>query len=138
MRPSQTARRHLGKGWAFPVRIGPDGALEYSEGEANVQESIWILLGTALGERVMRPELGCGMYELVFAPNGVATRVAVQARVHQALTRYEQRIAVLSVEVDAEAERPEVLMIRIDYRIRSNNARGNVVYPFFLREGEGL
>ena len=137
-RVQPTARRHLGQGWAFPVRVGQDGAIEYSAGEKNVQESIWILLGTALGERVMRPSVGCGVFDLVFAPNNVATRAEMQARVRQALIRHEQRINVLAVQVDSEPERPEVLLIRVDYQIRSNNARGNVVYPFFLREGEGL
>lgn len=136
--PPQTARRHLGKGWAFPLRVGPLGSLEYSEGEKNVEESIWILLGTALGERVMRPAFGCGLFELVFAANNPATHTDVQERVRRALTEHEPRIDVSSVRVQADPQRPELLLIQLDYRVRSNNATGNLVYPFFLQEGEGL
>lgn len=133
-----TARRHLGRGWAFPVRIGPGGGFETSEGEKSVQESLWILLGTAPGERVHRPELGCGIHDLVFAPNNPATRSELQRRVRRAVTRFEPRIDLVRVDVTEDAERPEVLLVRIDYRIRGHNAVGNVVYPFFLREGGDL
>jgi len=134
----RTARRHLGSGWAFPVRVGPRGGLEYSEGEKNIEESIWILLGTAIGERIMRPELGCGVHDLVFAPNGSTSHADVQGRIRRTLTTHEPRIDLTAVRVEADPDRAELLLIRVDYRVRANNANGNVVYPFFLREGQGL
>ncbi|MBZ0116957.1 MAG: GPW/gp25 family protein [Sandaracinaceae bacterium] len=132
-----SARRHLGRGWAFPIRVGPRGGLEWSEGDKSVQESLFLLLGTAPGERIHRPELGCGIHDLVFAPNNPATRAEIQRRIRRSILRYEPRIDLGRVDVTPDPERPEVLLIRIDYRIRGHNARGNVVYPFFLREGEG-
>ncbi len=132
------SRRHLGRGWSFPLRVGPAGGLGFSEGERDVEEAIWIILGTAPGERPMRPRFGCGIHDLVFAPNSAGTRVRIQQAVRDALTRWEPRIDVLDVRVSSEPGRPNRLLIRVDYRIRSSNAFGNLVYPFYLREGEGV
>ena len=130
-------REHLGTGWAFPIRVNPRGGLDYSRGERDVEEAIWILLGTAPGERVMRPDFGCGIHDEVFAANGPATRGAIADRVRRALTRYEPRIDVARVRVDAAAGEPEKLLIRVDYRVRATNASHNLVYPFYVTEGSG-
>lgn len=131
------ARRFLGVGWQFPLRITPAGGLDFSSGEQSVQEAIWILLGTAKGERQMLPRFGCGIHDLVFAPNNPATRGNVQHLVKDALTEWEPRIDVLDVNVSAAVGEENTLLIRVDYRIRSNNTFGNLVYPFFLTEGPG-
>jgi uncharacterized protein len=125
----------LGKGWAFPVVPGPAGSLGYVEREDAVEDAIEIILGTSPGERVMRPEFGCGIWELVMEANTAQLHGRVQARVRDALVRWEPRIDVLDVRVDSPPEQKNVLLIRIDYRIRSNNAFYNLVYPFFLQEG---
>ena len=86
----------------------------------------------------MRPEFGCGIHDLVFEPNTAALRGLVQSKVREALIRWEPRIDVLDVRV--EHRRPTQrnrLLIRIDYRVRANNAFFNLVYPFFLDEGAG-
>jgi hypothetical protein len=132
------ARRYLGTGFAFPLRVGPTGAIALSSGELDIEEAIGIVLGTAPGERPLRPDFGCGIHDVVFAPNNPPTRLAVEGRVRDALTRYEPRIDVNAVRVRSEPETPELLLVEIDYRVRSNNAFGNVVYPFYLREGERL
>jgi phage baseplate assembly protein W len=124
----------LGRGWAFPVVPGRGGRIGTVEGEVAVEQAITIVLGTSPGERVMRPEFGCGIWELVMEANTAQLHGRVQARVQEALTRWEPRIDVLGVRVDAPSEK-NVLFIRIDYRIRSNNAFFNLVYPFFLKEG---
>jgi phage baseplate assembly protein W len=125
----------LGRGFAFPVVAGPSGGIAYVEGEAAVESSIEIILGTSPGERVMRPEFGCGIWELVMEANSAQLHGRVQARVREALMRWEPRIDVLDVRVDSPPEQKNVLLIRIDYRVRSNNAFFNLVYPFFLQEG---
>jgi hypothetical protein len=132
-----SSRPHLGKGWSFPVRVGPGGGLGYSAGERDVAEAIWILLGTAPGERVMKPRFGCGIHGYVFAPNTPATRGAVAREVRRALTRWEPRIDLLDVRVEAAPEEPEKLLIRVDYKVRSTNASHNLVYPFYIQEGSG-
>lgn len=125
----------LGRGWAFPIVPGRDGRIAYAEGEASIEDAVEIILGTSPGERVMRPEFGCGIWELVMEANTAQLHGRVQARVRDALVRWEPRIDVLDVRVDSPPEQKNVLLIRIDYRVRSNNAFFNLVYPFFLQEG---
>lgn len=130
-----TSRSILGTGWKFPIRVNGRGGFSLSQGEQDVAESIWIVLSTSKGERIMIPEFGCGINDYLFAPNNSNTRGAVTHQVQQALLRWEPRIDVMDVRVDDRTDQPNLLLIQIDYRIRSNNAFHNMVYPFFLREG---
>jgi uncharacterized protein len=130
-------RRFLGVGWKFPLWITPGGGFSFSSGEQNIEDSIWILLSTARGERQMLPRFGCGIHELVFAPNNPATRGNVQHLVKDALTEWEPRIDVLDVDVTSAPDQENTMLIRVDYRVRSNNTFGNLVYPFFITEGAG-
>ncbi len=132
-----TNRDILGTGWKFPVRINGRGGFSLSGGEQDVAEAIWIILTTRRGERIMRPEFGCGLNDYVFAPNNAATRGAIAYQVQQGLTQWEPRIDLMDVRVEADPDRPNLLHISIDYRIRANNALHNLVYPFFLQEGGG-
>lgn len=134
---SSLNRAFLGTGWKFPVRANPAGGLSWSVGEQSVQEAIWIILGTALGERQMLPSFGCGIQDLVFAPNNATTQANVSHLVKQALAQGEPRIDVLDVNVSSSPDEANVLLIRVDYRIRANNAMNNMVYPFFATEGTG-
>lgn len=124
----------LGRGFAFPI-VAARGGIAFVDGAVAIEQSIRIILGTSPGERVMRPELGCGIWELVMEANTAQLHGRLQVRVRDALVRFEPRIDVLDVRVDAPPEQKNVLFIRIDYRIRSNNAAYNLVYPFFLEEG---
>jgi phage baseplate assembly protein W len=121
----------LGRGWAFP--IGPDhrGGIGMVAGEADIEQAIRIILETAPGERVMRPEFGCGLHDLVFAPNSPATAGLVAYHVQEALGRWEPRIEVEEIQVAPDPRRPTVLLIEIRYRIRSTNDVRNLVYPFY-------
>ena len=106
-----------------------------SQGEQDVAEAIWIVLSSARGERIMMPEFGCGIHDYLFAPNNANTRGAIGYQVQQALLRWEPRIDVADVRVEDDPGQPNLLLIHVDYRIRSNNAFHNLVYPFFLQEG---
>jgi phage baseplate assembly protein W len=130
------ARPILGTGWKFPIRINGRGGLSFSREEQDVAEAIWIILATAPGERMMRPAFGCGIHAYVFAPNNASTRGAIAHQVQQALARWEPRIDVVDVVADDDPSQPNLLLIRVDYRIRANNAFNNLVYPFFLLEGQ--
>lgn len=132
---AEQERDYLGTGWAFPLKPDLMGSLRYVSGEELVIEGIEIVLGTSPGERQMRPEFGCGIYELVGEANTAALRGLVGERVREALVRWEPRIDVLDVRVDSPEEQKNRLDIRVDYRIRANNAFFNLVYPFFLTEG---
>ena len=127
----------LGRGWSFPVIPTSGGRLVLLDGDEKIRQSIWLILSTAAGEREMLPEFGCGIHDLVFQPNTAALRELVKQRVQEALTRWEPRIDVEDVIVDTPAEARNYLYIRIDYRIRTNNAFYNLVYPFFINEGAG-
>ena len=127
-------REFLGTGWKFPLRINARGGLSFSRNEQDIEEAIWILLSTAKGERVMLTDFGCGIHNYVFAPNNPATRGAIAFEVQKSLSKYEPRIEVESVRVDSFPESENRLLIHVDYRVRSNNTRRNLVYPFYLTE----
>ena len=131
----------LGKGWRFPIRqvARPDRPpipapeIEASEEERKIREAIWIILATAPGERVMRPDFGCGIHRLVFAVNDAATIAEAVESVRAALIRWEPRIDVLDVDA-ATSVRGEVLHLNVRYCVRTTNNFFNLVYPFYLAE----
>lgn len=128
-------RAFLGVGWKFPPQVTPSGAIATSSQEQKIEEAIYLVLSSAQRERPMLPTFGCGIHDLVFAPDNPGTIAEVSATVRNALVAHEPRIDVLSIDVAAAAGQRNVLLIRIDYRVRANNARGNLVYPFFITEG---
>jgi phage baseplate assembly protein W len=123
----------LGKGWPFPV-FDQESSIPARIGEDSIRDSIWIILATAPGERVMRPDFGCGVHDLVFAVNDSTTLGRVERQVYDALVRWEPRIEVLDVTAE-EKGKGEVLLINIHYRVRSTNSFFNLVYPFYLTVG---
>ena len=125
------ANEFLGTGWQFPIEFH-GRRLVLSAHDKSIRESIQIILETARGERVMRPDFGCGLHERVFAVNDSSTRGAVADDVRDALLRWEPRIEVLDVAVTSGGAEDEVLNISIDYRVRSTDNRYNMVYPFYL------
>lgn len=131
-----SGREFLGTGWQFPIRINSRGGLSFVSAEQDIEQAIWIVLSTAPGERQMLPRFGCGIHDFVFAPNSAATRGTIATLVRKSLTTFEPRIDVVDVRVDATAEEPDKLLIRIDYRVRKSNAFQNLVYPFYLKEGK--
>ena len=126
----------LGKGFAFPVEVDHSGAVALSEFERSVSESIRIILGTSKGERVMRPDFGCDLNDLVFAPNDSRTVALAKHYVEEALTRWEPRIVLREVVVEPDEDAENRVNIRIHYLIRSVNTYFNMVYPFYLERGE--
>jgi phage baseplate assembly protein W len=136
--PLQPARKFLGVGFAFPLQIGPNGGFAFAQYEADVEQAVYHILSTAKGERVMVPDFGCGMHDLVFAPNTATQAGAVAAEVRAALVRYEPRINVLDVTVTTGGVQGELLTINVDYQIRANNAFYNVVYPFYISDPQTL
>src|ERR1044071_954688 len=121
----------LGKGWQFPVAVDADGELEVAEYEESVRQSIWLILGTAKGERVMRPDFGCGIYDMVFEVNSSTTAAEAAEEGRHALVSFEPRIDVLDIDV-SPGDDGEVLYISIDYQVRATNTVFNLVYPFYL------
>jgi phage baseplate assembly protein W len=127
----------LGRGWPIPLAVEPGARLDLLGGDEKIRQSIWLILSTAPGERQMLPAFGCGIHDLVFEANTAALRGVLQGKVRDALTRWEPRIDLLDVRVEAQPERRNYLLIRVDYRVRGNNSLYNLVYPFFVNEGAG-
>jgi len=123
----------LGQGWHFPVQPdGKEGGIAMAAYEASIPQAIWLILATAPGERVMRPDFGCGIHDLVFAVNDATTASRVAAEVRRALVLWEPRIELLDVSAAPDVAHPNRLLIRIEYQVRATNSRYNLVYPFYL------
>jgi phage baseplate assembly protein W len=120
----------LGIGWGFPITPVAGGALDIAAYEESVRQSVWIVLGTAKGERAMRPDFGCGIHDLVFERNTVSTAGKVTQSVREALLMFEPRIELVDVSVVPQGE---VMQISIDYRVRATNNAFNLVFPFYLQ-----
>jgi phage baseplate assembly protein W len=127
------ASEFLGVGWQFPITGDAQTRdIALARYEDSIRQAIWIILSTAPGERVMRPDFGCGLHNLVFAVNSAGTAAQVASEVRQALLRWEPRIEALEVAVTTNASEPTRLLIDIGYRVRATNNRFNLVYPFYL------
>lgn len=126
------ANEFLGRGWKFPTELDPQGQIALVDYEASVYQAIWMLLSTAPGERMMRPDFGCGIHDLVFAPNSPGTAGLVISETRRALIQWEPRIDLLDVDAAPDADNPNTLLIVIAYRVRTTNNRFNLVYPFYL------
>lgn len=129
------AKEFLGKGWRFPIGVDSKGEIEMSEHEQDIKEAIWIILSTAKGERVMRPDFGCGIHDFVFAAINTANIGLIESSVREALTVWEPRIELKDVSVSTEKVDEGQLLISIDYEVRATNNEFNLVYPFYLTEG---
>lgn len=131
----QTGKEFLGRGWSFPIQVSPDhGNFNSVAYEEDIKQSIYIILSTSKGERLMRPDFGCGIHDLVFDAITISLITNVQNAVTQALREYEARIDVLKVDVDASKATEGRLIINLDYRDRTTNQRDNLVYPFYFKE----
>ncbi|GAB3374127.1 GPW/gp25 family protein [Lysobacter rhizosphaerae] len=125
-----------GCGWSYPIRMDAyTGTPELSRHERDIRESLRILLGTAPGERVMRPDFGCGIHDLVFSVMDVAMLTRVETQVRESIIKYEARVELLGVRADPLWAADGLLLVELEYRIRQTNQSGNLVYPFYFREG---
>lgn len=129
-------RSILGKGWSFPIGIDVHGNIATSSYEKSIEESIRIILSTTPGERVMHPDFGCKLNEIVFFPNSGRTLSLAIRYVEEAIVKWEPRVILKSVNGVPDAEDPVKINLNIDYEIRSVNTFFNMVYPFYLERGE--
>ena len=127
---------YLGRGVAFPLHVNAQGALALASGESDIEQAIHLILGTAPGDRVMRPEFGCRAHELLFAPRDATTEGLMVYYVEQALGRWEPRISVEHVRVVNGSEPDGSLIVEIDYVIKTTHDVRSIVYPFFIADEE--
>ena len=133
-----TEQSFLGAGWRFPLQVdagpGRPGRIAMAAYEQSIEESIRIVLGTARGERVMRPDFGSDLKRLVFAPNNASTAGLAIFYATQALRNWEPRIELLGVDANAAPapDQEHVLLIDVVYKVIATNNERNLVYPFYL------
>ena len=128
----------VGKGIAFPMRVDSTGRIALSSRDDEIVESIRLILGTAPGERPMRPDFGCAIHDHVFAPADAGTAGRIAYEVEVALARWEPRIEVHEVVVVADETSPNRLFIEIVWSVRQSNDPRNLVFPFYVIPDEGL
>jgi len=121
----------LGRGWSFPVRV-ENGQVATVSDFLDIREAIQIILGTAVGERIMRPEFGSRLSELVFAPNNGSTLGLARDYAKTALDRWEPRIRVDEVTAVFVEQDYNRMDIDVHYTVRTSNTPDNLVYPFYL------
>ncbi|MCB0208257.1 MAG: GPW/gp25 family protein [Anaerolineae bacterium] len=134
MKDYRLSREFLGQGLAYPLKMDPRGGIALARGEQDIAQSIKIILSTAPGERVMRPEFGCRVHELAFAPRNPTTEGLLIYYVEQALGRWEPRIVVQEVTIrpDQNDRHAGTWFIDIKYRIKATHDDRSIVYPFYL------
>ena len=129
----------LGRGWSFPPTFNRALAgVDMREQEADITDSLAILLTTVPGERVMLPEYGCNLDELVFESLDTTTKTLLTDKIESAILYYEPRIDIENVRLDTGRELEGVVLIELTYRIRTTNSRFNFVFPFYIREGTDI
>lgn len=129
-------RDWMGRGWACPIDVDAStGGIATAAYEQDIVQSIRIILCTAPGERVMRPDFGCGVHDLAFDVIDTALLTRLEGAVRDALARYEARVEVMGVQADPLRAAEGLLRVAITYRVRRTNQTGNLVWPFYFREG---
>ncbi len=129
-------RSFLGKGLSFPLEIQrQQGHFQTVEGEERIRQAIGIILGTRQGERVMRPDFGCGIYDCLFEIPDYEVCCRMKKAVVDAIVRWEPRIRGLEAEVTPDEKEPGLVWIEIRYQVRATNNPYNLVYPFYMEEG---
>lgn len=121
----------LGVGLGFPLKV-EDGKMTWSQYEDSIKESIMLILGTSIGERIMRPDFGCGLHDLTFSTNDTSTASFAIFHVEEALKKWEPRIELIKVDANADEQESNRLNLSIEYRVISSNTRYNLVYPFYI------
>jgi uncharacterized protein len=129
-------RAFLGTGWSFPPTFSRLGqGVEMVSEDRDIRESLWVLFSTALGERLLLPEYGSALWQLVFQNLTTSLMAQMEDAVRQAILYWEPRIDVDDVTIQADANLAGRVFITVEYTIRTTNARSNLVYPFYLQEG---
>jgi len=121
----------VGSGWAFPVRVNATGGIALVSNEREIEEAIRLILGTAPGERPMRPEFGCRIHHYLFSSSDATTAGMIAEDVKSSLLRWEPRIEVADINVGFDEDNPALVYIDVRYRIRNTNDARNLVFPFY-------
>lgn len=122
-----------GRGVGFPLRVGPDGRLAWSSGEANVREALRLVLLTGAGERLRRPDFGAGLERFLFEPNTPATWRSIEECIRRSVGRFERRLRVDHIEVGADPQNPEAALATLTFTLVANAQTGRTSLSIPLR-----
>jgi hypothetical protein len=125
------AHEFVGAGWAFPLKLDATGAFELVTDDREIEQAIRLIIGTAYGERPMRPDFGCRIHDFVFAEANATTAGRIATEVRASLTRWEPRITIDDVVVSGDQLDPSVLYVDVRYHVRNRNDPRNLVFPFY-------
>ncbi len=128
----------IGSGLAFPLQVDRRGGIALARDEQDIEQAIQLILGTAPGERPMRPEFGCGVHDFVFDSIDANTIGSMEQAIRDALARWEPRIEVERVDFDGSDAAAGLLTIDIVYKVRATNTSRNLVYPFYVIPAEEM
>jgi phage baseplate assembly protein W len=126
----------IGTGLGFPLRVDRQGSVALVSGSDDINEAILLILSTAPGERPMRPLFGCGIHDYVFEAIDAYTMGRLEREVRIAIDRWEPRIEIEDLRIDASDAGNGRLAIELDYVVRATNDRRNLVYPFYVIPAE--
>ena len=124
----------VGAGWAFPLGVNQRGGIALVRREQELEQAMRLILSTYPGERPMRPDFGCAIHDLIFAPNNANTHGLLIYHVKEALTKWEPRIQALGVDVELDDREPTRLYTKVEYQVIATNNVYNLVYPFYLQK----
>lgn len=128
----------VGRGWRFPILPDASGSLGYVGGDANVEQSLRILLLTSLGDRVMRADFGCKAQRLVFAPGSVQYLGLLETTIREAVRDWEPRVELDTINAEVDPSDKNRVTVSVSYRVRPTNTRNNLVFPFYLGSIGGI
>jgi len=131
-------KNFLGRGFGFPLRVDGRGQVEMVSGEQSIANAVRLILGTPIGERIMRPDFGCMIHDLVFHPVNANTCAMITMYAQQSLIKWEPRIEDVKVSTYPDPNAENAVLLHIGYRVRSTNNLQNLVYPFYLRREQDL
>lgn len=122
----------IGTGWAFPCVVDPRGGVALASGTDELEAAIRMIIETAPGERVMRPDFGCRIWDHVFDATDATTLGAMAHAVREAVVRWEPRVDLEDIAVTVDPVEPSVVRITVAYRVKATNDRRNLVHPFYV------
>ncbi|WP_259070962.1 GPW/gp25 family protein [Mucilaginibacter sp. X4EP1] len=126
----------LGTGWSFPPTFdNVNNTVVMTSDDVDIQLSLQILLATRTGERVMVPNYGCNLNEMVFEPITTTFKTYISEMIRTAILYYEPRIDLNAVTIDDSQSTSGVIIISVTYTVRTTNSRFNFVYPYYINEG---
>lgn len=129
----------LGRGWRFPPEFDKESKDTHMvQAEDDIAQSLWIILSTRKGERIINPDFGCGIHDLVFEEIDTGIIFRIKELVRLAILYYEPRINVIDIKIKLDDQTDGRININLEYTIKTVNKRSNMVYPFYFLEGTDL